>query len=282
MSKKEADFIIADAGGSGTQWKIVHDDTAKSLATTGFNPFTHDIEAFKTDSKEVLSDYLGSTIPVHFYAAGIQNAKQKSDVAKQLSEFFHDSIYVENDLLAVARSMCGRSTGNVCILGTGANATYYDGETNIDVSASLGFILGDEGSGAYLGKKLLQAIYRKRLSKDIIDAFHDRYSESLDSILTKLHRGSKPNQYLASFAKFLNQLQTDPSIAQLIKEAFIDFYDAFFGDRKLNSNSFHFSGSIAWNFASILRKVWEEKGLKIEQIVQSPMEGLVAYHKQYG
>lgn len=272
-------FIVGDAGGTSTQWRLVDKGNIEQFETIGFNAYTHSIDDFKSSIADTLGGKFDPNTPTFLYAAGADTAKQCEEVALFLNALFGENVIVNNDLVGVARSLCGKEEGNVCILGTGANACYYNGEEVNKVGASLGYILGDEGSGAYLGKKLMQGVFRRYLSDDVVTLFKDRYNLTSHDAIQKLYTVEKPNQYLASFAPFLLENRSHPDIYSLIKAAFEDFFDAFF----LNTTSklpFHFSGSIAYYFANILREVGSERGYYIKNIIQSPIAGLVLYHQE--
>ena len=191
------------------------------------------------------------------------------------------NLQIENDLLGVARGLSGQDAGNICILGTGSNACYYDGNEVNKVSASLGYILGDEGSGAYLGKRLLSRIFRNQLPGELISVFQDEFNLKPYEVISRLYDQPQPNHYLASFAPFIHQHRHLPEIHSIISQSFEDFFDAFFHVNEHPELPFHFSGSIAYFFSDILRAVGEQRGIHIQHIVQSPIAGLVLYHQQY-
>lgn len=278
----ESRLIIGDAGGTGTQWRVVSGANILQLESSGFNAYIHSIKDFQKEVKTVFKEHITSVSKVYLYAAGVDTAKQKEEVEAALQEVFNASVVVENDLLGVARSLCGREPGNVCILGTGANACYYDGSGVNKVSASLGYVLGDEGSGAYIGKKLLKGIFRNRFSNEITEAFHDTYKVTSYDVIQAINHGEAPNHYLGSFAKFAHEWRNHPEVYPMLVEAFEDFFNAFLYQPSSKSHSCYFSGSIAWHFADILREVASNTGHYIKHISQSPISGLLIYHQKYG
>ncbi|MEM0940309.1 MAG: hypothetical protein AAF600_08950 [Bacteroidota bacterium] len=275
-------FIVGDAGGTGTQWRLVNEGKTEQFETIGFNAYTHNLDDFETNILQVFGDRIKEKIPKYLYAAGIDTDAQKADVTHSLSKVFLGNIYVENDLIGVARSLCGKEQGNICILGTGSNACFYDGEKVNKISTSLGYVLGDEGSGAYLGKKLMMAVFRENLSKDLIDDFQNEYQLTAHHVIKRIYYQPRPNHFLASFAHFIHKHRSHPEIYQLISQAFNDFFDAFFLKGKRTEIPFYFSGSIAYYFADVLKEVGVQRGIAIKTIVQSPVAGLLSYHKQYG
>ena len=275
-------FIVGDAGGTGTQWRVVDGEKILQFETIGFNAYTHNLDDLKTNIEQVFGSHITADIPKYLYAAGVDTDQQKKEATKALEEIFHGNTIVENDLVGVARSLCGKSEGNVCILGTGSNACYYNGETVNKVSASLGYVLGDEGSGAYLGKKLMMGVFRERFANEIVDEFQNTFQLTSHDAIQRIYHQPRPNHFLASFAKFVYQHRNHPDMYRLIHTAFEHFFDAFFFDVTTHHIPFYFSGSIAWYFSDILREVAAAKNLLIKNIAQSPIAGLVLYHQQYG
>jgi len=274
-------FITGDAGGTSTQWRVVSQGQIKQFETLGFNAYTHRFDDFRRSIEEVFGSEIEVGIPTYLYAAGIDNETMRAPVLQGLKEIFGENVSVENDLLGVARALCGKEPGYVGILGTGANACKYDGSEVNKVSASLGYVLGDEGSGAYMGKQLLASVFRSQLSKELLNAFQDKFDLSSHQAIDRIYNEPKPNHFLASFASFIHSNQSHPEIYQLIVNAFEDYFDAFFHYHS-KEFPFHFSGSIAYFFSGILREVGQARGISIQNIVQSPIAGLVLYHQQYG
>ncbi|MEO9481974.1 MAG: hypothetical protein ABJG47_00925 [Ekhidna sp.] len=275
-------FIVGDAGGSGTQWRVVNGDSIAQFETVGFNAYTHSMDDLKESIRSTFGDTIPFDIPTYLYAAGIDTTEQSVDTKKSLTDIFGENVSANNDLVGVARSLFGKEAGNVCILGTGANACYYDGEKVNKVSASLGYVLGDEGSGAYLGKQLLKGIFRKQLAIDIIDSFNEQFNLTSHQVIQRIYDQPKPNHFLASFAPFIFENRNHPEVHELIRSTFDDFFDAFFSNHQGGETPFCFSGSIAFHFSDILRQVGADRGILTKHIVQSPISGLVLYHQQYG
>jgi len=271
-------FIVADAGGTSTEWRVVLGGEVHEYETIGFNAYTHDLDDLKTSIRQMLGLEF-SHIPVFIYAAGVDTEEQKRVVAGSLSEIFKNDLLVENDLVGVARAIFGKSEGNACILGTGSNACYYNGKKVNRVSASLGYVLGDEGSGAYLGKKLMMGVFRKHFSAELIKAFQREYNLTSYDVIQHIYHRPRPNNYLSSFAKFILQHKSHPEIYGMIKKSFEDFFEAFFRDMEDTTVPFGFSGSIAWYFSEILTEVASERGHCIQKIIQSPIAALVHYHQ---
>ena len=270
-------FIIGDAGGNATQWRVVVSGEISQYETIGFNAYTHNLNDLKTSIEQTLGPET-LNLPTFLYAAGIGTQEQKEVVTSSLSDLFTGILSVENDLVGVARGLCGREEGNACILGTGSNACYYDGVEVSTVSASLGYVLGDEGSGADLGKRLLAKVFRGQFKKELLEAFDASFHLTSHEVIKRIYYQERPNHFLSSFAPFVREYINDPEIYALVKESFECFFEAFFKNAAHLEAPFSFSGSIAWYFGDILRAVASEKGLYVKNVVQSPIAGLVLYH----
>ena len=274
-------FIVGDAGGTATQWRVVENGEIHQFETIGFNAYTHNIDDLKISITQTLGKSIKKDTPTFFYAAGVDTPLQAQEVKADLSEIFGSNMYVDNDLVGVARSLCGREAGNVCIIGTGSNACYYDGANVNKVSASLGYVLGDEGSGAFLGKKLMMGVFRDQFSNEIIDAFQAEFSLTSHDVIQRIYHQPRPNHFLASFSKFIYHHRNHTEIYKMIEGAFTSFFEAFFFKNPHKDESYYFSGSIAYYFSDILRQVGNDQGYLIKNIVQSPISGLVLYHQKY-
>ncbi len=277
----DSSFIVGDAGGTKTAWRVVDRDNIQQFTTIGFNAHTHSLSDLKENIAQALGAEAHRGRPVYLYAAGVNTAEQKEEAEVELRQVMGKDLIVENDLLGTARALCEKKQGNICILGTGSNACFYNGEHVNKVSASLGYILGDEGSGAYLGKKLLMKIFRNQVDEDIIDSFQKEYDLTPHRVIQQIYHKPIPNHFLASFAPFILKHREHPEIYQLIYEAFKDFYHAFFAKNEHENKAFYFSGSIAYHFSDVLRKVGRDHDFQIRNIIESPIAGLVLYHQQY-
>jgi N-acetylglucosamine kinase-like BadF-type ATPase len=188
-------------------------------------------------------------------------------------------IEVASDMLGAARAICGHKPGIACILGTGSNSCSYDGERIVDNVSPLGFILGDEGSGAVLGKMLVADVLKRQLPETIIRRFHNKYQLTAAEIIDRVYRQKLPNRFLASFVPFLSENIEEPSVRALVKSSFrlfirrnvLQYKDA-------DLLPIGFVGSVAFYFRTPLQEVMKEEGLHLGNIIQAPSEGLVRYH----
>ena len=194
-------------------------------------------------------------------------------------------IRVESDMLGAARGLCGRQPGIVAILGTGSNSCYYDGRDLHPGIPALGYILGDEGSGAYIGKRLVGDIFKKQLPQDICQLFFDETHETQANIIQRVYRTSLPNRYLASFSPFCARHREHPAIHAFL----LDCFDQFFQRNILPLNAklstlnpkpttIHFVGSIALYYKQELSEAAARYGFTVGTIMQSPLDGMLAYH----
>jgi len=278
-------ILIADSGSTKTSWRLIDTDGEVSQAhTIGFNPYYQNTAEITQILQETLLPQLQDSTPqeVYFYGAGCSAKSKKEIVAKALSTLFPDStVHVHHDLDAAAHALCGHEEGIACILGTGSNSCHFDGEKIVYNVPNLGFILGDEGSGGYMGKTLVQAFLNKELPEDLHQAFFDRYQVDRDEIIDNVYSKPYPNRYMATYAKFLFDHRKHPYIYQLIYQCLADFFEkniTKYEDYK--NKETHFVGSIAFHFNDILRSVAKQYGIKVGQILESPIAGLSLYHQQ--
>jgi glucosamine kinase len=275
-------ILIADSGSTKTTWCLAdaENKTKEFILTSGINPYyQHEHEILEKLENEFTSEK-SCIEAIYFYGAGCTSPSVNQVVAKPLSGFFKtEDVQVSTDLMAAARALCGHLPGIACILGTGSNSCFYDGKDIAKQVSPLGFILGDEGSGAVLGKTLLSDILKKQLPEKIISLFFEEYPVSPAEIMENIYRKPFPNRYAAQFSRFLYFHIEETEIRNLIMKAF----RAFFTRNVLQypeafQYQVHFSGSIAWYFQDLLKETADSVGLKTGKIMQDPIEGLVDFH----
>ncbi len=276
--------IIADCGSTKCDWLLVHGERDQQLENTvGFSPFFHTT----TEIKEIIQTQLLSKIKpaeveqVWFYGTGIHDEHRAEIVAAALRTVFPNAgVEVEHDLLASARATCKRSAGIACILGTGSNSCYYDGKKILDNVTSLGWLLGDEGSGTHLGKALLRAWFYRELPTDLNSAFNEAYPEGPNVIKDKIYEKGA-NAYLASFTRFLGDHLQHPYIQRLVADSLGEFLDRHVTKYSgYQSVPVHFVGSIAHHFQQVLEKCMEERKLQLGVVIRKPIYPLAEYHLQ--
>ncbi len=276
-------LLIADSGSTKTDWALV-DETGKSTRfhTIGYNPYFVDSDKIY----QSLSDTLLSKIEVlkvnavFFYGAGCSATEKIAVVNAALAKSFPNAqIEVNHDLLASARALLGTNKGFVAILGTGSNTCIYDGvriEKNID---SLGYLLGDEGSGSYIGKNVLKKFMRQELPEDLRKKFEQKYNLSNATILDAVYKKPLPNRFLASFCKFADENKDHQYIRTIVKESFDDFFKQLvIKYPSYQTLSFNCVGSVGYVFKDILIEVANSYGMKVGKLIASPIESLVNYH----
>ncbi len=278
--------LIADAGSSKVDWCLIDElgNVKKSFTTEGINALlisTEDLDKSLAAVKEQLGPE-SMEDEIHYYGAGCATPAICGKVTKALHRLFPTAIvYVNSDLLGAARASCGRKPGIACILGTGSNSCLYDGTTIINNVPSLGYILGDEGSGAALGKRLVADAFKGHLPAMVRENFLESYQITLADILEKVYSSSTPNKFLASLVPFLKENIWNPYIYSLVLEELTLFVKRnvamYVGAHSLPVN---FVGSIAFHFSKILKEAAATHGYKVNQIIASPMEGLIAYHAE--
>jgi len=276
--------IIADCGSTKCDWLLVHGVRDQQLENTvGFSPFFHTT----SEIKEIIQTQLSPKIKaaeveqVWFYGTGIHDEHRAEIVAAALRAVFPNAgVEVEHDLLASARATCKRSAGIACILGTGSNSCYYDGKKILDNVTSLGWLLGDEGSGTHLGKALLRAWFYRELPTDLNSAFNEAYPEGPDVIKDKIYEKGA-NAYLASFTRFLGDHLQHPYIQRLVADSLGEFLDRHVSKYSgYQSVPVHFVGSIAHHFQQVLEKCMEERKLQLGVVIRKPIYPLAEYHLQ--
>ncbi|MDW7692383.1 N-acetylglucosamine kinase [Flammeovirgaceae bacterium SG7u.111] len=273
-------IVIADSGSTKTEWWFLKGNAIKKIRTKGINPYYQSSEQISESINDGFKGEVFTKVTsLFFYGAGCNEQSAGKLESSLESQFPNTNISIYDDLLAVARATCQHEPGTACILGTGSNSCFYDGEKIINHIPSLGFVLGDEGSGAVMGKKLINLYFKKGLTSNLEEAFRGKFQLSEAELLQKVYKEPYPNRYLAQFSKFLAEHKKDPFINSFILLNFKEFL-------KTNTLKYedspkypiHFCGSIAYFFQDILKEAIHEMGLPLGSIHQTPMEGLKAFH----
>lgn len=275
-------IILADSGSTKTDWCLLDGAKAERVRTAGMNPyFQSEEEMAQTLQTQLLPAVMDAKAveAVYFYGAGCASEAVNEKVARAIAHFFPVSMEVQSDLMAAARALCGRKAGIACIMGTGSNSCAYDGEHITAHVPPMGYILGDEGSGAVLGKLLVGDVVKHQLPLSVEEAFYQETGLSESAILERVYRQPFPNRFLASLVPFLKAHIAVPAVWQLVERSFEAFFVRNIATYQPEAGSaVHFVGSIAYYFQAQLSRVAEAQGLRIGRIMQSPMEGLIQYH----
>ena len=279
-------ILIADSGGSKTSWRLINENgDISQFETEGMNPMQKDKSVLDSILRYQLLPVFGhepeDVGAIFFYGTGCLKGEPSTKMKTALGKVFSRAeIEVEDDMLAVARGVCGSTPGIACILGTGSNSCLYDGAVITSKVPALGYILGDEGSGAWMGKEILAAYIRQDLPPALQQRFRKRYGVERSDILAEVYGKGHAAAYLAGFSKFLFDHRSDPFVYQLIHYGFTLFFEKNVMKYPDYENiPVHFSGSVAFYYSTILRDAAARKQITVRNIVEGPIAGLALYHQ---
>ncbi|HHU98260.1 MAG TPA: ATPase [Bacteroidales bacterium] len=277
-------ILIADSGSTKTEWREVSDGVAgKSYISTGINPFfVTGEEMIRLFGKE-LPELKGAGVSrIFFYGTGVSNASKADIVRGALSSFFGtDKLFIGSDLLGAARSLCQNEPGIACIIGTGSNSCYYNGNEIVANVSPLGYILGDEGGGAVIGRKLVAGVLKKQLPGIVIENFFRAYPYTPAEILDNVYNMPFPNRFLGQFTRFIADNIHVPELQAIITSSFDEFIVRnVLSYPEARRYPVHFTGSIAYHFRSFLEDLLVKHRLQPGLFTLTPMENLVKYHIQ--
>ena len=275
--------LIADSGSTKVDWRAIKEDgSVVEISTEGINPVFQTREQILDIFNTKLVPVLGNGVKqIFFYGAGVVSPEICGALSGYFKEVFPESeCYAASDVLAAARALCGHKPGIACILGTGSNSCMYDGKDIVKNVRAGGFILGDEASGGYLGKRLISDFIKGLLPKEIEDVFVERYGLDYMAIVQKVYKESLPSRFLASFSPFLNEFKEHPYIHNLLRSSFDEFFKRNIVHYDYKINDVNFVGSIAYYYRPIIEESAAAQGMKVGKIIKSPIDGLVEYHKE--
>jgi len=277
--------LIADSGSTKCDWVLVDGDKRLDFSTMGFNPFFHNEEIISNAIKNNTELYSHSNdVKLLFlYSAGCSSKQLKLVVERGLRLCFPKAnIYVDHDLVAAAFATYSGKPGISCIVGTGSNSCYFDGDIVKEQVPALGYILGDEGSGSYFGKKVLADFLYKKLPEQLHDNLVEKFGLNKDVIFEHVYMRPHANVYLASFMKAISENKDLEYVQKMIFDGMVHFMQnhvcCFANYKKL---PVHFIGSIAFYHEETLRKAADSLGITVGNIIQKPIYGLVDYHVNY-
>lgn len=275
-------ILIADSGSTKTDWRLVNEtEQVKSFQTIGFNPYYISEQQILDElSKSALTKIKQQVTQVFFYGAGCSSEAKSGEIKKTLGKFFNQAqVEVDHDLLAAARSVSGKKAGLVAILGTGSNTCFFDGTSIVKNVSSLGFILGDEGSGAHLGKTLVTAYLNNELSTELQQAFQQKYQLTLLDILDAVYKKLLPNRFLAQFAPFVLEHKQHPQIAAIINACFSQFFEKHICKyENYQTYPLNMVGSIGFVFKNEIEQLATHFGVNMGIVIKQPIDGLVKFH----
>lgn len=283
--------LIVDSGSTKTSWCFAFlpdtksADGARTVTTEGLNPAVMSAEEVEEKIAKALNHCLQSLSisaadvdNVFFYGAGCI-AGRAGVVSESIQSILVDAkIYVADDLLGAARALCGHKAGIACILGTGSNSCLYDGKNIVAHTPALGYVLGDEGSGAVLGRKFLNAVLKQTLPENIRKRFLQESGLDMAEVINRVYRSPAPNRFLASMSKYIHGYLDEKEVRDIVIDNFEDFIRnnlLAYGDEFRTINVV---GSIAYHYKEQLAEAASRNGFQIGKIIKSPIEGLIEYH----
>ena len=277
-------ILIADSGSTKTAWKIISNSgETKELKTPGINPFFRTTNEIYKELVQLLLPETGTGVSsIYFYGAGIVNAEKGDIIRKALLRIYPGAtIETHSDVLGAARALFGNKPGIACILGTGSNVCLYDGAQITGGVSPLGYILGDEGSGAVMGRKLLGDYFKEIMPPSLREDFGQQFKLSREEVLNRVYRSEKPNQYMALFTPFLSEHRNSAYCQEFVQRNLMEFFER--NVCKLpgyNKYSIGFIGSVAWHFSPILNTVADYFGFAQTIILKDPIDGLEKYYTE--
>ncbi|MBR9831560.1 N-acetylglucosamine kinase [bacterium] len=276
-------ILIADSGSTKTDWRFINSKSneVSQIVTKGLNPFHHTTESILLELEQNLLPQLkGKIDSIFFYGAGCSSASKKEEMMLIFKEVFGE-VYIEigHDLLAAARSTLNKTSGMVAILGTGSSAGFYNG-TDVDMPIpSLGYVLGDEGSGVSIGKRILKSYLYKEMPEELLNRFQKRYLLTQEMILDGIYRKPLPNRFIASFSQFAFQNRENPFVVKLLKENFTELFESIIVKIPDYKNyPLALVGSVAFYYSDIIKEVATEFEVNISMVLEKPIAGLTLYH----
>ena len=277
-------ILIADSGSTKTDWCVVENGLlVQQIFTKGTNPFFQSEEEISNEIATALLPELKTDEfdAVYFYGAGCGFPDKIEIVHRAISKQLKvkGNVEVATDMLAAARGLCGREAGIACIMGTGSNSCYYDGENIVANVSPLGFILGDEGSGACLGKLMVGDLLKNQMTPELKEKFLKQFNLTPADIIDRVYRKPFPNRFLASLSPFLAQNINEPCVHELVLNSFKAFFKRNIMQYENYQNlKVNLIGSVAFYYKEVLAEAAEAMGIQLGTIIQSPMEGLIKYH----
>lgn len=275
--------IIVDLGATSGDWRLIEGEHISQKTSVGYNPFHQ--------TPDVLVEIIDATLGAedraraeefHLYGAGML-AGQRTEVIGALSGCFaRIKPEVHSDLLGAARGLCGDRPGIACILGTGSNSCFYDGQQIVQQVPALGYVLGDEGSGAAMGKRLLRDYFRGKLPANLKERFEKRFDHELGQVLNQVYKAPQPSKYLGGFSRFVLQNLKEPYMAGMVYDLFAEFLqNIVLQYPQASTTQAHFVGSIAFYFSNLLRQAGNDLGISIGTIMETPIAGLALFHRNH-
>jgi len=278
-------ILIADSGATKTTWCLFGGPRKKTVQTQGISPYfftAPQITALL--QKELLPKLKNAAIEeIFFYGTGCSNPANVALVTTAIKAALPQAkkVSVQSDLMAAARALCGNAKGVACILGTGSNSCVFNGKKIVKNNPAPGFILGDEGSGAYLGKKVVQHYIYNTFDEELMHKFNLKFNTGYTQIVHNVYKEPLPNRYLASFTTFLSENRGHYMIENIIEDGLSDFFfNHLYKYTETWTMPIHFVGSIAFYFKDVLQDLCNSFELQLGKVIKAPIDGLVEYHSK--
>ncbi len=275
-------ILIGDIGSTSSTWAfLTASGTHTIVKFAGYNPIYHGAEQLTQVLRQLSAlENTDEIEKVFYYGTGVISVDQRHQISHEIKQFFAGStVLVQSDLLGAVHGTCQKDPGIVCILGTGSNACFFDGQKVQSLTPSLGYMLGDEGSGCAIGKQFIKDYYYNRLPNMLQESFADLLPETKNAFLEKLRTHKAPNRYLAQFFNPAIEHIDHPYVHQVVKAQFSEFVDIHITPYS-KEYPIHGIGSVAFGCKEILESVCRKRGYKLESVSQSPMKGLIEYHSK--
>ena len=274
--------LIADSGATKCEWCLLENGKKKTILTQGISPyFLNTEQIIALLQKELIPKLKNAKVSnIYFYGTGLSNPNNSGIIKTAFKKLFPAAkAEINTDLLAAARALCGNKKGIACILGTGSNSCFYNGKKIVKNSPGLGYILGDEGSGAYLGKKVVQHYLYNTFDADLMSRFDAKFTTNKVEILENVYKQPLANRYLASFTAFLAENRGHYMVENIIEDGLNDFFFThLYKFRESWIMPINFIGSVAFGFKDILKELCNTYELELGNVLKKPMDGLVKYH----
>lgn len=275
--------IIVDSGSTKSDWVFISQNGDQTrLSTMGFNPVFHTVDVITTETNKAFKGTVDIAMNciIHFYGSGCWDDGRKQIIRDGIQAVFPNAqIEVYHDLLGAARAACGHKAGIACILGTGSNSCHYDGKEVIDNVTSVGFMLGDEGSGTHLGKKLIRHYFYREIPKDLIADLEAFITGGKKEVLDNVYNNPGANVYLASYTRFMSKHQGHPFIQRILYRSLSEFIDRHV--RKYEAHMrlpINFVGSVAYFFQENIKIILAERNMIVGTFVKQPIDAMIAFH----
>lgn len=275
-------ILIADSGATKTAWRLLENGKKTTFYTKGISPYYMIKDEIRDlIQKEFPKKMLSKSIDeVHYYGTGCKTTSKANVVLRAIKEIYPAAVIrVTHDLMGAAIATCGKEKGIACILGTGSNSCYFNGSRIVANSPGLGYVLGDEASGSYFGKVLVQHFLYKKLEDTLEKSFKKVFNTDKNEILHHVYKEPFPNRYLAGFAKFLSMHRGHYIIENIIEDGLREFMGThLLSYPQSNQIPIHFVGSIAFHFKDKIDELCKVYGFRLGHVIQNPIEGLTHFH----